>query len=223
MMPSEITRAQIDALTIDPHRPLVLCDVDEVVVHFTRDFEDFLAGLDMWLDAASMVIDANIRRRSDGAVVPRDDVIAVIDRFFVERTADMRPIDGAVECLTEIAGAATLIFLSNLPHTAGDDRRINLRSLGLHQPLVTNDGPKGPAIRALTAKTRGTSVFIDDSPGFIASAREHAPEVHLVHFMHDARFARHVTPFDYLSLFTGDWATAHPHVMQLVTDEGRHR
>ena len=221
MMPSEITQAQIDALKIDPLRPLVLCDVDEVVVHFTRDFEDLLAQLDMWLDASSMMIDANIRRRTDGAAVPRQDVMAVIDRFFAERTADMRPIEGAVECLTEIAEAATLIFLSNLPHSAGDDRRINLSRLGLRQPLVTNDGPKGPAIRALTAKTKCTSVFIDDSPGFIASAREFAPDVHLVHFMHDARFARHVTPFDYVSLFTGDWATARPHVLELVKDELR--
>ena len=54
-------------------------------------------------------------------------------------------------------------------------------------------------------QTREAVVFVDDSPGFIASARQHAPAVHLIHFLHDDRFARHIEPFDYVSLRTASW------------------
>ena len=51
-MISEPTLAQIANLQLRSNRPLVICDVDEVVVHFTRDFEDFLDGLGLWLDTS---------------------------------------------------------------------------------------------------------------------------------------------------------------------------
>ena len=88
---------------------------------------------------------------------------------------------------------------------------------GLPFPVVTNSGPKGPAISDLLRRAgRKDAVFIDDSPHFISSAYEHAPEVHLVHFLHDDRFARHIEPLDFVSLRTGSWSEAKPHIMGLI-------
>jgi hypothetical protein len=216
MVIGDVTMQQLAELRCDADRPLVICDVDEVVVHFTRDFEAYLDQRGLWLDTASLALDGNIRRRPLGEAIARAEVGEVVERFFADRTLHLEPIAGAVEALHEIAGESNLVFLSNLPHASGDARRENLKRFGFTQPLVTNSGPKGPAIRALARMTGNVTVFIDDSPGFIASAREHAPEVHLIHFMHDERFARHVRPFDYVSLFTGDWQTARPHILNLL-------
>lgn len=214
-MISETTLMQLAGLSLTG-RPLLICDVDEVVVHFTRDFEDFLAERALWLDTSSFALNGNIRHRDGNRPVENTRVAELIDTFFVERTLHMQPIDGAIDSLMEIGTAADVVLLTNLPHSAGEDRRRNLAMHGLPFPVVTNSGPKGPAIRQLAERARAPTVFVDDSPAFIASAYEHAPEVHLVHFLHDERFARHIEPFDYLSLRTGHWDEARPHIADLM-------
>ncbi|MEI2806722.1 MAG: hypothetical protein V9G18_12505 [Albidovulum sp.] len=166
-MISEITLTQLAGLTLTG-RPLVICDVDEVVVHFTRDFEAYLDARGLWLDTSSFALNGNIRQRQRcGDRGPRGD--GLIDRFFVDRTRHLEPIDGAVAALQDIGETADVVLLTNLPHSSGDDRRENLRQHGLPFPVVTNSGPKGPAIRQLAHRARTATVFVDDSPSFIAS------------------------------------------------------
>ena len=69
----------------------------------------------------------------------------------------------------------------------------------------------------LVSRTKKPAVFIDDSPAFISSAYDHAPDVHLVHFLHDERFARHIEPLDYVSLRAASWAEARPHILDLIS------
>ena len=215
-MISDITQGQLATLSFTG-RPLVICDVDEVIVHFTRDFEDYIGLEDLWLDTSSFSLNGNIRCRRTGAPAEDMRVAALIDRFFDERTRHMETIDGAVDSLLHIGEKADVVLLTNLPHTAGDHRRANLAGHGLPFPVVTNSGPKGPAISHLRRQAGPAPVvFIDDSPSYIASAYEHAPEVHLVHFLHDERFARHIEPLDYVSLRTGRWAEAKPHILGLI-------
>lgn len=215
-MISDTTRKQLATLTFSG-RPLVICDVDEVIVHFTRDFETFLARSGLWLDFASLALNGNIRRVKDGKPAEEDHVAQLITDFFDERTRHLEPIDGAVESLLHIAETADVVLLTNLPHSAGDHRRENLAGHGLNFPVVTNSGPKGPAISNLASRVTGPAVFIDDSPSFIASAFDHAPDVHLVHFLHDERFARHIEPLDYVSLRTASWKQARPHILDLIS------
>ena len=154
MTMAETTRLQIAGLRLGG-RPLVICDVDEVVVHFTRELEDHLDTHGLYLSPQSFALNGNVRRKFDDEPVAYDE-------------------------------------------------------------LITNSGPKGPAIRRLAGMAGGKVVFIDDSPQFLASAFEYAPDVHLVHFLHDERFARHVPEADYVSLRTGRWDEALPHVQGLI-------
>ena len=215
MTMAETTRLQIAGLRLGG-RPLVICDVDEVVVHFTRELEDHLDTHGLYLSPQSFALNGNVRRKFDDEPVAHDELMGHIDQVFAERTHIMQPIDGAIEALTAIAVAADIVLLTNLPHEAGDMRRENLKGLGLVQPVVTNSGPMGPAVRMLAGMAGGKVVFIDDSPQFLASAFEYAPDVHLVHFLHDERFARHVPEADYVSLRTGRWDEALPHVQGLI-------
>ena len=215
-MISEPTLAQIANLQLRSNRPLVICDVDEVVVHFTRDFEDFLDGLGLWLDTSISLFSSNIRNQKTRILLSPEEIEKTVVQFFAERTLDMQTIEGAVEALHSIGKSADVIMLTNLPHEAGDDRRANLAGHGLNFPVVTNSGPKGPAIQKIASQVSAPVVFIDDSPGFITSAFHHAPDVHLIHFLHDERYARLVAPLDFVSLRTNTWQEMHPHVLKLI-------
>lgn len=215
-MISEPTLAQIANLQLRSNRPLVICDVDEVVVHFTRDFEDFLDGLGLWLDTSISLFSSNIRNQKSRILLSPEEIEKTVVQFFAERTLDMQTIEGAVEALHSIGKSADVIMLTNLPHEAGDDRRANLAGHGLNFPVVTNSGPKGPAIWKIASQVSAPVVFIDDSPGFITSAFHHAPNVHLIHFLHDERYARLVAPLDFVSLRTDTWQEMHPHVLKLI-------
>ena len=95
-MISDITLGQLECLTFTG-RPLVICDVDEVIVHFTRDFERLIALENLWLDTASFALNGNVRCRDTGQPAEDQRVSDLINRFFDERTRHMEPIDGAVE------------------------------------------------------------------------------------------------------------------------------
>jgi hypothetical protein len=210
------TQLQLANLHIDSSRPLVISDVDEVVVHFTRDLEDFLATKDLWLNPASLALSGNIAHRETAEVITIQEVSNLIDEFFAKRTRHMKPIEGAVEALLDISKHANLVMLTNLPHFAGDDRRLNLAELGLDFTVITNSGPKGPALKNLAARTEKPVVFIDDSPMFIESANSYVPHLNLVHFVQDARFAVHMPHHSYIDLRTPSWAEAHPFILDVI-------
>ena len=156
-MLAEITQRQIAELNLSEGRPIVVCDVDEVVVHFTRAFEDYIAGQDLWLDARSFALNGNIRRRASGEEVAQAEVGRLIGLFFTERTRHLETIEGAVEWLQEIAQVAEIVMLSNLPHDAAEARRDNLRGHGLDFSAHHEFGPQGagrPGDRARNPSTR---------------------------------------------------------------------
>ena len=212
----DFTRQQLDSLKIAPDRPLLICDVDEVVVHFTRSFEDYIGKRSLYLETTSFALNGNVRRLGTAESLDEAFLSDLIDEFFSDCTEHLPPIDGAVEAVNVLAANASVVMLTNLPHHARDKRIRNLLGLGIAFPVITNSGPKGPAIQHLAAQTADTVVFVDDSPGFIASSFEHAPEVHLVHFLHDERFARHLQPLPFVSLTTGTWEDALPHIQGLL-------
>ena len=212
----DFTRQQLEVLRIAANRPLLICDVDEVVVHFTRSFEEYIAKRALYLETTSFALNGNIRRQENSESLAEAEISFLIDDFFVDCTEHLPAIEGAVEALSNLSSHASVVMLTNLPHHARDKRISNLRKLGISFPVITNSGPKGPAITHLAAQTIGPVVFVDDSPGFIASSFEHAPEVHLVHFLHDERFAQHLQPFPFVSLTTGNWTDALPHIEGLL-------
>ncbi len=216
-MISSETHHQLGTLTVDPTLPMLICDVDEVIVHFTSEFEEFLALHDLWLDPRSLALAGNIFKCSNSESVSPEHTNSLVDAFFAERTRNMKPILGAIASVQNIGRDANVVFLTNLPHFAGDDRRANLAELGLHYPVITNSGPKGPALHNLAARTKAPVIFVDDSPHFIKSANEHAPHVKLVHFLQDPRFAAHTPHFDFVSLRTDNWASAKSHILDLMS------
>jgi hypothetical protein len=205
MMPV-LTKLQVDSITLSGNRPLLICDVDEVIVHFVREFEDFLddQGFDLLISEAHLS-GRTIQSRDGSGLLEVEKAYGLVADFFDQRTAAMQPIDGAVEAVSHLGEVADVIFLTNLPGEAGDARRANLASHGLNFPVITNTGPKGPAIRALADKTQGPVAFVDDSPHFLQSSFEYAPHVATVHFLQDHRFRPFTPHFDFLHHRSDNW------------------
>jgi hypothetical protein len=216
-MISHFTQVQLDNLTVDARRPLIICDVDDVVVHFLRGFDAYLAARDHVLEITSFQFGGNVRHAHTGEVMADPHVAEHIDSFFHLHTETMEPIEGAVESLLHLGEHAQVVMLTNLPHHAREKRVRNLAGLGLPYPVITNEGPKGPAIKSLAQRSNGNVVFVDDSPGFVQSSHTHAPDVKIVHFLHDPRFAKLHKPFDFVSLTTERWDKARVHIEGLIT------
>jgi hypothetical protein len=196
---------QIEAISLSGNRPLVICDVDEVVVHFLRAFENCLHANDLWLDKVSFALNGNIRRKSDNEPIPVEELHLLLEDFFHAETATFEAIDGAVETLNGIADRAEIIFLTNLPGHYAIARRKNLDAHGLNAPVLINSGKKGPAVKRLTEIAKTPCIFIDDTPDHIASVIEYTPHVETVHFVHDPQFDRILEPIEGTGLRTGHW------------------
>lgn len=211
---------QIDSLTLSPDHDLIICDVDEVVVHFLRALEVHLDDNGCWLDAVSFALNGNIRRHVDNEPIPAYEVGALLHEFFDKYTGRLEPIDGAIEGLTSLSQDAQLIFLTNLPDSFAAARKANLNAHGFANPILVNSGPKGPAVKLLAEKTNQRSVFIDDTPGNVNSVVEEAPDVDIVHFINDPRFAKLLPPMEGVSLRTSDWRETTDHLFELFDRNG---
>jgi hypothetical protein len=213
------TRRQIAGITLRRNRPLIICDVDEVLLHFIAGFEDWLAGRGLYLAPDSWSIEGNVRDARSHRPLPDYRVHRLVHAFFREGITRLSPIDGAVEALHRLAGNCEIVFLTNLPHRYAPQRRKNLDFLDLPWPLITNQGPKGPAVRALAEKTAAPCIFIDDHHAFLDSAGRHHPPTRLVQFLHDPRFARHAETPSLPHHRVHDWPQAenliHGHLLDM--------
>jgi hypothetical protein len=205
--------AAIDALAIGG-RPLFVSDVDEVAVHFVRPFEAYLTRNGFWLDATSYGLTGNIKRADTHLAARKEEVHALIHGFFDAEIHRQETVEGVAEALGEIAALCDVVLLTNAPHRHRETRRMALAAVGLGYPVLTNDGPKGPALARLARRAVGPVFFIDDSPTNLASVRQTLPEAHVIHFVADPRFSRMAKPVPGTSLKTDRW----PDVARYVQD-----
>ncbi len=212
-MPSPKTRSQIAKLTIDPQAPLLVCDVDEVVVRFIEGLENYLAEQNLWLDPASFALNGNIKSRTNNEPVSSECVGNILTNFFRQKTRSLKPIDGAVETLNQLSKDLQIVMLSNLPHEAYEDRLINMGNIGLTFPLITNEGGKGPAVEELTRSLKAPLFFIDDIPQYLTSVAQSCPKANLIHFAHDQRFAKHAPDVGFKHFKTRSWLRIKDHIL----------
>ena len=187
---------QIEALPIEADRPLIVTDADEVLFVFMADFERYLDEHGHYFDWRSYALLGNVRRRSDGGAVDWDATRRLLDGFFDARTESMDAAPGASESLATLNLRAQIVVLSNLPHTRRPERSRALELSGMDYPLISNEGPKGPAVHALAARVEAPVFFIDDAPTHHESVAEHADAVRRLHMVADSRLARIVPAAD---------------------------
>ncbi|MEM7427540.1 MAG: hypothetical protein AAF441_15710 [Pseudomonadota bacterium] len=211
-----LTEWQISKLRLDRAKPLIICDVDEVVVHFLKGLEAFLDQQELWLDPASFALNGNIREKDTNDPIPGAQIGGLIERFFSEWTGNLDAIDGASASLAALSEHADIVMLTNMPDAYKPERIRNLASHGMDYPVVSNAGPKGPSVHHMSQMTSGPVVFIDDTPSNVNSVTRHAPEVHVMHFMQDHRFRVHLPDLQGIIGSVDNWSDGSRLIMDAV-------
>ncbi len=202
---SPATRDALDRLEVGA-RPLLVVDVDEVVLRFVSHLEAFIGRQGYRLDARSFRLTGNVPRLGSCRAVPAPEVAALIAGFFAAHVHDQEPVDGAADALARLGARLDVVLLTNVPAEHASRRAARLADLGMTYPVIANDGPKGPAVARLAGALAHPLFFVDDAPTNLASVRDHATEARLVHFVDDPRYFRLAPDVPGTWLKTRDWA-----------------
>ncbi|MEI9403630.1 hypothetical protein [Mesorhizobium argentiipisi] len=205
------TARQIEELAADD-RPLLVLDVDDVVLEFVRPFPHFLKTRGFGLTLASFRLTGNIAETATGRLIEQPEVTALLGEFF-DAQADWQSItDGAADALAMLGQGAEIVMLTAMPHKHRAVRRAHLDALGLDYPLLTTEMAKGPAIAKLRGVEDRPVAFVDDQPSNLISARNSVADAHLFHLMADNSLRAFLppTPEDIISV--DDWRDATPKI-----------
>ncbi len=219
-MKDPVTITQLSALELHENQPLIVCDVDEVIVHFLRGLEGFLAENGLWLDPASFALNGNIKYEGGHTPLPVTELGSLLEQFFSEKTGHLELIEGADEALDALSADAQIIMLTNMPNAYRLDRIKNLGGHGIHFPVVANAGPKGPTVKHIAETVTTPIIFIDDTPSNVNSVADHAPDVHILHFMQDHRFRRHLPDLNGIIASVDNWDDGKKHIQQVIAAAG---
>ncbi len=169
-------------------RPLIVCDIDEVVLEFLTPFRNFLLSSGRDLLPRSFRLHGNIVDLDSS--LPVEDTVTsdLLETFFRLQDQWQTPADLAVDTLAGLSADADIIFLTAMPprHTAV--RRSLLDRHGLRYPLLASEEPKGPTIKRLHDARDVPLVFIDDILRNLQSVQTHAPDCLLINLMANAEF-----------------------------------
>lgn len=165
-------------------RPLIVTDCDEVLLHMVRHFRDWMAerhGVHFDLSGNPFAEDFLLPGRSEP--LSFEEKWQFLDAFFDDEMQRQTAIAGAVEAIAQLQRDADVVVLTNLQDRYNTARAAQLRDHGIAAPVVTNQGPKGAALKRIVEEYRPSrAVFIDDLAHHHASAAEFLPNISRLHF-----------------------------------------
>ena len=209
------TARQIAELAHD-ERPLLVLDVDEVVLEFISPFVAFIGTLGLELRADSFRVHGNVFDRATQLSVPDERVSTLITDFFDAQADWQVPSEGAAEAVARLARGAEIVMLTAMPHRYRATRRGLLDRLGFPYPLLTTEQPKGPAIRQLRGAHPRPVAFVDDIERNLLSARESVADAHLFHLMAHRELRALMPPLSEGIVATANWADAAPRIARAL-------
>lgn len=175
-------------------RPLVISDCDEVLLHMVAHFKDWLGetqGVDFNLVGNNFA--TAMRWRETGQPVEERDIWRLLGGFFDTEMHRQNPIAGAVEGINALAENADVVILTNLTDERQQRRTEQLAAYGVHARVFTNQGPKGPALKAIIEEyAPSRAVFIDDLAQHHHSVSEMVPGVRRLHLCGEPMLAPHI-------------------------------
>jgi hypothetical protein len=209
--------SQLEAVALDPHRPLIISDADEVLLKFMERVEVYLEGQGLWIDLQNFGLTNNIKSRETNEPV---QIPTLIDDFFAAETPHIEAAEGAAASLASLSAQAQIMVLTNLPADHKQARIDNLRGHGMDYPVVVNSGLKGHAVKWLADKINGPVFFLDDISHNVNSVAEQAPDVHCIHFIADARLQKLIDKADGATARFDSWAETHDWIAGKIAEHG---
>jgi hypothetical protein len=205
-------RAQIAALDLDPARPLLVTDCDEVLVRFIAGLERYLGARDHRLDLKSFALTGNIKRNADDHVLTQEEVSALLANFYAVETDRLDAYEGAADALARLSAHWQIVVLTNIPEERRPSRSAQLRAHGMDYPVIANTGLKGPALSLLAGRA-GPLAFVDDIVFNIRSALDHVATAACIHMVQEPRLVPHAGRTEGTALFATDWRQAEDFLM----------
>lgn len=175
-------------------RPLIISDCDEVILHMVAHFKE-------WLEASQGVnfqLEGNnfsnaLRWQQSGEPLEQNEIWRFLGKFFDTEMDQQVPIAGAVDGINRLAEEADVVILTNLVDERRDRRAEQLAGFGIHARVFTNQGPKGPALKAIIEEyAPSKAVFIDDLAQHHRSASEIVPATTRLHLCGEPMIAGHI-------------------------------
>ncbi|MBL4667324.1 MAG: hypothetical protein JKY04_08100 [Sneathiella sp.] len=207
---------QLNAIKIQPDRPLIITDADEVLFGFMQGMELFLEEQDLFFDWASFALHGNIRQKSDKSPVEAEKIPALLEQFFTEYVHRLPVVEGAAEHLEKLSEKAQIVVLSNVPPKFAAKRRESLQKSGMDYPLIANVGAKGRVVNYLTRNLTKPAFFIDDIPTNHGSVHKHAEQVHRLHYIADVRLAKLLPPAEHSTARLQSWPELCEHILDII-------
>lgn len=199
-------------------RPLVISDCDEVLLHMVAPFGEWLDEQHgIHFDMAGGDFAQAMKRRECGTPVPLDTVWPLLRGFFDDQMHRQYPIAGAVAGIAALQEQADVVVLTNLGDNHREARRRQLLDHGVDLKVYTNQGPKGPALRAILDEyAPSTALFIDDLAQHHGSVKDIAPHVTRLHLCGEPLIAPHIAcakKAGHAHARIDDWNTALPWIV----------
>ncbi|MEI2301700.1 hypothetical protein [Ensifer sp. MJa1] len=189
-------------------RPLIVSDIDEVVLEFINPFRAFLDSCDHALLPRSFRLTGNIVNRTDDQPVTEAEVKALLDAFYGSQDRWQTPAVQVVDTLAALSEEADIVFLTAMPPHHAAVRRALLDRLGLPYPLLATEEPKGPIVQELHAGRAVPLVFVDDILRNLQSVQRHVPSCLLINLMVNVEFRALAPAPDPGIRLVSNWAEA---------------
>lgn len=189
-------------------RPLVVCDIDEVVLEFIDPLDRYLNSVGHKLHADSYRLTGNIRSIAGDVAATQDDFQRMQEEFFATQDRWQVPARGVDAALKSLSRDADIVFLTAMPPRHHDVRRTLLDLHGLDFPMIATEEPKGPVVASMIGARGVPAVFIDDIVRNLGSVRMHVPDCLLIHLMANQVFRAMAPKPDEGIAVAEDWADA---------------
>lgn len=201
-------------------RPLLISDCDDVLLQFAPHFAEWLAkthSLVFDLDAPVFV---GALTDAEGAPVPREQVWALLDRFFDREMHRQHVVPGALDALRTIGELAEIVILTNIGDQYHSNRVAQLERLDIRHRVLCNQGGKGRPVQELVEAMRpSVALFVDDLAHHHQSVAEHAPGVWRLHMIAEPRIAAVSPPAPFAHARIDRWDEALPWILARLNDE----
>ena len=216
-------RARIDALARSD-RPLIVADIDEVVLEFVAPFMAFLESHGHEYRPTSFRLTGNVYFKETGQASEKVAVSDFLERFFGEHDTWQKPVAGALDTLSEIEQAhkADIVFLTAMPPHHHARRRALLDTHGFTHPMIATKAAKGEAVAELMRHHPGKPVaFIDDLPPNHISVLETVPGALGLQMMAYAPLRPHLPAMPEGVTSVEDWPAAAQAIAEFLAAYGR--
>ena len=205
-------------------RPLVISDCDEVLLYMISPFRDWLAEEEgVEFDLTNHDFTTAMRHIASGETVGQADMWRLLNLFFDGQMHRQTPVTGSVAAMTRLAEQADVVVLTNLNDHRQEARTRQLLDHGIDVRVFTNQGPKGPALKAIVEEyAPSRAVFIDDLAQHHDSVSEMVPHVSRLHLCAEPRMAPHITcahVAGHAHARIDDWAKALPWLLDRLHNE----